>query len=107
MRITISVYSNTRWRETRKANYLVKGEVRHLADYCKRLRAADKALDPDGMTEYHVIDIDPFEVLTDTDWANESLQAFSREVNPWMYDVCDHGMAAWLCEGPQHYPLDI
>lgn len=20
---------------------------------------------------------------------------------------CEHGMSAWLCEGPQHYPMDM
>jgi len=20
--------------------------------------------------------------------------------------TCEHGMSAWLCEGPQHYPMD-
>lgn len=22
-------------------------------------------------------------------------------------DVCEHGLAAWLCVGPSHYPTDM
>jgi hypothetical protein len=23
-----------------------------------------------------------------------------------LYPTCEHGLSAWLCEGPQHYPYD-
>jgi hypothetical protein len=22
-------------------------------------------------------------------------------------ELCEHGLAKWLCEGPQHYPMDM
>lgn len=28
---------------------------------------------------------------------------FDDELPEWMTEVCEHGLSAWLCSGPNHY----
>jgi len=111
MRIELEVYSNEQWQgPDRKGNYIVKGDLGSLRAFVLRWQEKDRARDPEGMTVYHCFTVDPFGKLCDDDVAEIGQEAFSdflRLINPWMFDLCPHGMSAWLCEGPQHYPLDM
>ncbi|QZE10483.1 hypothetical protein SEA_SCOOBYDOOBYDOO_137 [Mycobacterium phage ScoobyDoobyDoo] len=41
----------------------------------------------------------------DSDPANRIGDEFTRLLSA-IYPLCEHGMSADLCEGPQHYPYD-
>ena len=34
----------------------------------------------------------------------ETICAWCREGEPIEFDICEHGLSAWLCMGPNHYP---
>ena len=109
MIIELEVYSNGQWRDARKGCYIVKGELAHLRAYCERWMERDLAVDPSGHVEYHVFYIDPNNNLTREvlDSLGDELLAFEMLLHPGDFEVCEHGLSANLCAGPQHYPMDI
>jgi len=110
MLLELEVYSNEQWRDCRKRNYVVKGDLASLKAFVLRWQARDRARDPEGMTVYHNFVLDPCEKLTDDDLEVIGRDAFyelDKLTRPWLYETCEHGLSSWLCEGPQHYPMDI
>lgn len=38
-------------------------------------------------------------------WLYEEVKRLeSKQNHPSNTETCEHGLSAWLCEGPQHYP---
>jgi hypothetical protein len=111
MIVELEVYSHSQWtnRNDPKGCYIVTGELRHLRAFAERWMARDKALDPTGMSEYHVFCIDPNGNLTreELDSLGDELLAFDMLIHPTEYETCEHGLSASLCCGPQHYPMDM
>lgn len=111
MILEMEVYSNEQWQgPDRKGCYIVKGDLDSLRAFVLRWRDRDMERDPNGMTIYHNFTLDPFERLTQDDidaLGPEKFYALDELTRPWMYALCPHGLSEWLCEGPQHYPLDI
>lgn len=109
MIIELEVYSNGQWRDARKGCYIVTGELPHLRAFVERVMARDRELDATGMVEYHVFYLDPNGNLTreEIDSLGDELLAFEMLIHPTDFELCEHGLSANLCHGPQHYPPDM